>query len=120
MATGANQVMMGMKVGIDTPGAMVRADLAQQANFDEGLKVLVDGSQRNRRQTRFHVLVDLLRRVMSRARRQGLIDTLPLMRYRQIVLAAQLAKLVASLPAHIYRMIKLIKRFRASLLCRTT
>jgi hypothetical protein len=41
-------------------------------------------------------------------------DPLPLMGHRQVVRAAQVAELVISLPAHIYQMIKIIKRFSFS------
>src|SRR5215831_1154006 len=116
VATGAHQMVMRNGIGIDAPWALVMAYVAKHAGMHKGLQVFVDGSQRNRRQILLHLVVDLLRRVMAEARYQRFVDLLPLMGCRQIVLAAQPAKLVVRGPAHIYQMIILIKRLN----CRWT
>src|ERR1035437_1240617 len=51
---------------------------------------------------------------MPGSRHQRLVDFLPLVCRRQVVLLAQPAKLVVSLPAHTYQMIIVVKGFRMS------
>src|SRR5271166_5285741 len=41
-AAGANQMMMGMAVGVDAPRAMMRAHFVQHAGMHKGLEVLVN------------------------------------------------------------------------------
>lgn len=103
-----------MKIGIDTPSAMMQAYFAQHAGLNEGFEVFVDCRKRDRRQVLFYLLVDLFWRIMPGTRHHSFKDSLPLMGRRQVVLAAQVAELVISFPAHIYQMIKIIKRFRLS------
>jgi hypothetical protein len=41
-AAGAHQMVVGMAIGIDALGAMMRADLAQHAGVHEGLEIFVN------------------------------------------------------------------------------
>src|ERR1017187_2327100 len=107
-------MVMGRGVGIYAPGAVMRAHVAQHAGLNKGLQVLVNRRERDRRQVLFYLVVDLLRRIMPGPRHQYFVDFLSLVGRCQVVLAAQVAKLVVSLPAHINQMITIIKRFTLS------
>jgi hypothetical protein len=49
-ATRANQMVVGMKIGIDAPSAVMQAHFAQHAGLNKGLEVFIDGRKRDRRQ----------------------------------------------------------------------
>src|ERR1035437_2124669 len=89
----ANQVMVRFEIRIHAQRPVVRAHLAQDSSFYEGLQVLVNGGQRDGGDFLAHGVVDLLGGIMTGRDRHGVEDDPPLVRCRQVVFPAKLVKL---------------------------
>jgi len=102
-------MVMGFEIAVHAQGGRVRTYLSQQPAFDEKPQVVIDGSERNRWNATPDCGINVLWRIMSVGRDDGLIDHLTLVRDRHAVLCGQLTELLMR-KAHNYRMRMIIKR----------
>jgi len=93
LANHAHQVMVRLEPRINPQRAMVRTYFAQHATLHEGVEVLVDSGQRDRRDLVANALIHLFRRIVPVLGHHGLKDDLALMSGRQIVLPAHVPEL---------------------------
>ncbi len=100
---------MRFEIAVHTQGGCMRSDLSQQPTFDEKPQVVVDGSERDRRNAAPHRRVNVFWRIVSMGRDDGFIDHLPLVRNCQAVLRSQFTELLMG-QTHNYRMRMIIKR----------
>ena len=104
---------MRFEIAVNAQCGRMRSDLAQQSTLDEKPQIVVDGSERNRRNATADSRVNAFRGMVSVGSDDSLIDYLPLVRDRQTVLRGQLTKLFMG-KAHDYWMRMIIKRWGAA------
>ncbi len=79
---------------------MVQAHLAEDAAFEKEMNILVNSRQRNRRDTPFDARVNFLRAGMPGHALQCFEEHLALVRHRNAMRSAQVAKLLCLQPVH--------------------
>lgn len=93
LATGANEMVMRILLGIDAERAVVQAQLTKHATFDKRVKCLVDRGQRDARNKLSDPCVNFLRARVAAKRHQRIVDDCSLMSHRQTMSAAKLPEI---------------------------
>lgn len=92
---------MRFEIAVHTQGGGMRSNLPEQSTLYEEAQVVVDGGQRNGRNSALDHGVDVFRGMVPVGSDDGLEDHLTLVRDRQAVLRGQSAELFMS-KAHSY------------------
>lgn len=98
LAARTDKVVMRFEISIHTQGGRMRRDLAQEASLHEETEIVVNGSQRNRRDSLLHSRIDLLWRVMPVRRDDRLVHYLALVRRGEAGLPGKIAELLVGKP----------------------
>ena len=98
-------MMMRTVIRLDTQRTMVEAYLPKDPALNEEMKVLVDGSEGNRRDFCPHSFVNLFRTWMTVHSAQHLVNYLALVRHRDARSIAQQAELIGFRNSHRYELL---------------
>lgn len=93
LATGANEMVMRILLGIDSERAVVQAQLTKHATIDERVQCLVDRGQRYSGNQVSDPFINFLRARMPGKRYQRIVDYRSLMSHRQPVPPAKLPEI---------------------------
>ena len=89
---------MRFEIAIHPQSGRMRRDLTQEASLHEKTEIVVNGSQRNRRDSLLHGRIDLLGRVMPVRRDNRLVHYLALVRRGEAALPGKISELLMIKP----------------------